>query len=250
VQHKVWFELPRDVLAIAPVLARESGPGTLLSRKGHLGYYAGRATTALPRIANLSTLAKLARASNARWLYFSWYEAHLRPELLALLDTTRTLPGLERIAVSPFPAGVLYRIGPGFGEPGWFADDREHALAEARASIWTLGDSAAARGQAVLAADAFFRGDYRGAVALAREVRREMPGDSLAMFVESFGLARLAGLGEDSPRVKALEADPSFGWLARERPRPKSIEPRPTSHAGSTPEPMPELDEEHSGYQP
>jgi len=213
VQHRVEVELPRDVLQVAHVLTSDPAPGTVLARKGHIGYYGDRLVTPLPRVASIPTLAAVARAGGARYLYYSWYEAQLRPELLALLDTTRTLPGLERVEVSRFPAGVLYRIGPGFGDPGWFANDREHALAEARAAIWTLSDSAAARGRSVLAADAFLRGDYPTAVAMAKQVRHELPGDSLAMWVEAYGEAKLAGLGESSPRIAELRANPAFGWM-------------------------------------
>lgn len=238
VQHKVWFELPRDVLAIAPALARDPAPGPVIARKGHVGYYGGRAVVAFPRVASLATLGEVARSSHARYLYFSWYEAQMRPEMLALLDTTRTLPGLERVAVSSFPAGVLYRIGPGFGEPGWFGDDREKAVAEARAAIWTLADSMKARGRSVLAADAFLRGDWAGAVAMAKQVRRELPGDTLAMWVEEYGEAKLAGLGDRSPVVRALRADPNYGWLAREAFRePRTLEEHghhPPSLAGPT----------------
>lgn len=227
VQHKVWFELPRDVLAVAPAVAHDGLPGPVIARKGHIGYYTDRPVIALPRVASLATLGALARASHARYLYFSWYEAQMRPELLALMDTTRTLPGLERVAVCPFPAGVLYRIGPSFGEPGWFADDRAKAVAEARAAIWTLADSMKARGRSVLAADAFLRGDYTGAVVLARMARRDLPGDTLAMWVEEYGEAKLAGLGERSPVVRALRADPNFGWIAREtKNEPRTLEER------------------------
>ena len=242
VQHQVWFELPRDVLVVAPALARDPAPGPVIARKGHVGYYTDRPVVAFPRVASLESLGAIARSSHARFLYFSWYEAQMRPEMLALLDTTRTLPGLERVAVSPFPAGVLYRIGPGFGTPGWFADERERAVAEARAAIWTLADSMKVRGRAVLAADAFLRGDYAGAVALAKQVRRDLPGDTLAMWVEEYGEAKLAGLGEASPVARALRADPNYGWLAREAFRePRTLEehghhpPLPTAPTSSAP---------------
>ena len=191
-QARVARELPRDVLQLAPVLAAQP-PGAVMARKGHLGYHAGREVVAFPRTGDPAALAGAAAASGARYLYYSWYEARLRPEFLCLLDTTRTLPGLARVGVSAFPAAVLYRIGPGFGSAGWFDDPRQRAVSEARAAIWALTDSAAARGHALLAADAFLQGDARLARMHARAALALRPDETLARQVDSLARARPDG---------------------------------------------------------
>ena len=186
-QATIHRELPRDVLALA--LAALDEPGRVMSRKGHIGYYARRDVAAFPRVADLEALGAVARREQARFLYYSWYEARMRPEFLCLLDTTRVLPGLERIAVQAMPPGVLYRILPEFGRPGWYGDTRERAVSEARGAVWALSDSAGARGLAVLAADAYLRGEMRRARELARASFAVLPGQGLALRIDS--LARV-----------------------------------------------------------
>jgi 4-amino-4-deoxy-L-arabinose transferase-like glycosyltransferase len=185
VQREIHRELPRDVLALAPALAALDEPGTVMSRKGHIGYYARRTVAAFPRVPDVAALGDAAHKAEARFLYYSWYEAQMRPEFLCLLDTTRVLPGLERVAVRAMPPAVLYRVGPGFGEPGWYADSRERAVSEARAAIWALSDSAGARGLAVLAADAYLRGEMERARRFARGSLEVLPDEKLAARIDS-----------------------------------------------------------------
>ena len=57
----------------------------LISRKGHVGYYAGIETVEFPRVATLEALGDYAHRAKANFLYYSWYECFLRPEFSFLL---------------------------------------------------------------------------------------------------------------------------------------------------------------------
>jgi hypothetical protein len=124
-QARAIDQLPTEVLDAAKVLRELRRPGDrIIARKSHIAYYGGVEPLPFPFADSLGPLAASARASRARWLYFSWPEAQTRPSLFALLDTTARIPGLTpRAVTSPDPA-VLYEIGPGFGQvPAWWAND-------------------------------------------------------------------------------------------------------------------------------
>jgi hypothetical protein len=126
-----------------------------LSRKWHVAYYAGMTSVPFPRLRTLPELGEWCRERRVDYLYFSWYEAELRPEFWALLDTTLQLPGLSVIHTTEHHPSVLYRVGSDFGRvPEWFADDVTRNLQAARAQIRVLGPDQAWPARILLGADA------------------------------------------------------------------------------------------------
>jgi hypothetical protein len=133
------------VLYQLPVEAREAGerirplvrPGDkVLARKPHFAWYAGMTPLTLPLTDTLAAWGDAARRTGARWLYFSWPEAEMRPKFEWLLDSTSRAPGLTvRAATEHWPA-LVYEIGPDFGrEPDWIGLDTLVALHRARARV-------------------------------------------------------------------------------------------------------------------
>ncbi|MBI1796061.1 MAG: glycosyltransferase family 39 protein [Candidatus Eisenbacteria bacterium] len=136
-QAGVIRQLPVEVLQIARTLRAEARPGdAVISRKPHIAFHAGLHSIAFPFTRTLPELADYARAHGARWLYFSWPEAEMRPDYSYLLDTSAVVPGLTvRRATTDHPA-VLYAIGPEFGAvPAWVRNDTLLAFHTARARL-------------------------------------------------------------------------------------------------------------------
>jgi 4-amino-4-deoxy-L-arabinose transferase-like glycosyltransferase len=133
------------VLYQLPVEAREAGeqirpfvhPGDkVMARKPHFAWYAGMTPLTLPLADTLATWGDAAKRTGARWLYFSWPEAEMRPRFEWLLDSTSRAPGLTvRAATTHWPA-VVYEVGPDFGRvPEWMGLDTLVALHRARARV-------------------------------------------------------------------------------------------------------------------
>jgi len=113
----------------------------VVARKGQIGYYSGTDVATFPRVTTLAELARECRKRNADFLYFSWYEAELRPEFWYPLDTSGTVPGLEVAGATESNPAVVYRIRPGFGsEPAWFTSDTLRRVHTARARVKVLPD--------------------------------------------------------------------------------------------------------------
>src|SRR5262249_56087629 len=110
------------------------GGDKVLARKPHFAWYAGLVPLTLPLADTLSDWGRAARETGARWLYFSWPEAEMRPRFEWLLDSTSTAPGLTVRAATRHWPSVVYEIGPGFGaEPGGSHNDTLVARHRARA---------------------------------------------------------------------------------------------------------------------
>jgi tetratricopeptide (TPR) repeat protein len=137
VQARVIDQLPVEVLDAARVLQAQSRPGDrVIARKPHIAFHGRVAPRPFPFTRTLPELAAYARAEGARWLFFSWPEAEMRPDYFYLLDTTGVVPGLTARSVSRGHPAVLYEIGPGFGTPpNWFANDTVVAAHTARARL-------------------------------------------------------------------------------------------------------------------
>ncbi len=136
-QSKLIYQLPVEALQAAETLKRLARPGDrLIARKPHVAYHAGVEMAPFPFTRSLSELAAYAGQRGARWLYFSWPEAQLRPDFWYLLDTAGAVPGLTPRFANPSRASVLYEIGPGFGtDPPWFANDTLFAQHNARGRL-------------------------------------------------------------------------------------------------------------------
>jgi hypothetical protein len=219
-----------DVLLLAPRLAAESGNDAVMSRKGHIAWYAERNYANFPRVETLPELAEVARAEGAGHLYYSWCDARLRPEFLCLLDPSAEVPGLERIASSDAPPAMLFRIGPEFGRaPAWWADPYQRRVHEAHAAIRFQSASESAPARAVLAADALVRGDIDLALRLAHEARVTQSSLALAWRVEESAL-RASGR-EAEARATRRSAPGSAGGAIPNWPDlaqgPAPVEERP-----------------------
>jgi hypothetical protein len=136
-QRFLATQFPIEVLSTSRALAPLKRPGDrLIARKPHIAYHGQVEYLAFPFAKGLGELAGFARRSGARWIYYSWLEAELRPGYMYLLDTTAHVPGLAvRFATRMHPA-VLYEIQPGFGrDPDWFANDTLMAVHTAHARL-------------------------------------------------------------------------------------------------------------------
>ena len=183
-----------------------------LSRKMHLWYYSGLDPVAFPRVSSLAELARHARANRARFLYFSWYEAELRPEFWYLLDTTAAVPGLERIRFSAPNPAVLYRIGPAFGsEPAWLAVDSLRRLHVARAQVQVLSDRDAWDAHLVLGEEARARGDPRAALDHYRSALRGNPGLAAGWVRAGDALLEARAAYERARRIEPTSAPARIG---------------------------------------
>ena len=159
IQARVIDQLPVEVLESGRALRAHARPGDrVIARKPHIAFHGGVESLPFPFTKTLPELAAYAREHRARWLFFSWPEAELRPDYFFLLDTSAVIPGLTvRSATSGHPA-ILYEIGPGFGaDPNWASNDTLVAYHTSRArlmvnprearALYTLGLIARARGQ-------------------------------------------------------------------------------------------------------
>jgi hypothetical protein len=155
-------QLPVEALECARTLRQLARPGDrIICRKPHVAFHAGVEPVAFPFAGNLADLAATARQQGARWLYFSWPEAEMRPGFRYLLDTTAAVPGLTIRRATTRPA-VLYEIGPSFGaDPAWLANDTLLTWHSARAQLRI--DPGDAKALATLGAVAFDRHDYPAA---------------------------------------------------------------------------------------
>jgi hypothetical protein len=162
-------QLPTEVLESAGPLRERAAPGDrIIARKPHIAYYGGVVAAPFPFATDLAGLAEAARATRARWLFFSIYEARTRPELAFLLDTTGTVPGLTPRVVTRSHPAVLYEIGTDFGRaPDWFGNDTLRTVHAARARL--LIEPRDVRALQVLAAFAVLRGQPEAA---RRELER------------------------------------------------------------------------------
>ena len=212
IQRTVQRETPREVIAAGQALRSLAPRGAaVIARKGHIAYYSDRLVLPFPRVRSLPELAAYARANGAEYLYFSWLETQMRPELAYMLDPTAAIPGLTIVHSSERKPAILYRIGPDFGRaPDWIANDFQRSLHTARAIVRVQGDQAPVTNRAVLAIDAVLRQDWEEALHYTSSVIATDPNHALAWAVRGETLRRLHRLDEArSAFHRAIELDPS-----------------------------------------
>lgn len=210
-QQQVNATLPVEVLAAAAALEKTSQPGDrVMTRKAHIGYYAGRPTVAFPRLGTLAELGIYCRARGVDYIYFSWYEARLRPEFIFLIDSTAVVPGLTRVFDTARAPSVLYRVGPEFGsDPPWFRDARATALHRARGSIRALPAPEAAPSRVALAAYALDQGRPAEALAHLRIALPHRRDDPATWELEGHALRALGRMPEAIAAYRnAIALDP------------------------------------------
>ncbi len=215
-------QLPVEVLEAARQVRPHLRAGDkVLARKPHFGWYAGMETASLPLADTLSQWAAAAHREQARWLYFSWPEAQLRPRFEWLLDTTSAAPGLAvRAATAHWPA-VVYEIGEGFGnEPAWMANDT--LIAEHRARARVLYDSRARQPRVFLAMHEMSLGNHDAAQGYLDQLLGIDPADPEVLLMAAdnrLALRDPAGAVEyydrlDRVRPGLAEAQVGRGWAA------------------------------------
>lgn len=211
-QRSLARETPREVIAAGQALASVGDPDSpVIARKGHIGYYSGHRVVPFPRVRTLRELGDYARRNDARYLYFSWFETQMRPELAYLLDPTAEVPGLSIVHSSDSKPAILFRIGPELGRaPEWIANDFQKSVHTARAIVRVQGESAPASHRAVLAIDALLRQEWSEALDFARGLTEEDPQHALAWAVQGEALRRLTRYDEARTAFhRAIELDPS-----------------------------------------
>jgi len=134
--RRLLTQLPVEVLECAESLRERRQPGDrVVCRKPHIAFHGGVEALPFPFTQSLPDLAAYARRHGARWLYFSWPEAEMRPAYWYLLDSTAAVPGLTLRRATARPA-ILYEIGPDFGRtPAWFDNDTLRARHTLRARL-------------------------------------------------------------------------------------------------------------------
>lgn len=210
---RVINQLPIEVLSAAEQIRPLVRPGDkVLARKPHFAWYAGLTPLTLPLADTLSQWGDDARKMGARWLYFSWPEAQLRPRFEWLLDSTSAAPGLTvRAATDRWPS-VVYEIGPAFGqEPAWVGNDTLEAVHRARARVLTNDRNTEAR--AFLAMHEFGAGNHDEAQRYIDQL--------LVLAPDNLDILMLAA----ENRLQLQDADGALGYYERvERVRPGTAE--------------------------
>lgn len=215
-------QLPVEVLDAARQVKPYLKPGDkVMARKPHFGWYAGMETAVMPLSDTLSQWSDAAKRVHARWIYFSWPEAQMRPRFEWLLDTTSATPGLTvRAATRHWPA-VVYEIGEGFGtEPAWMTSDTLAAVHRARARA--LRDDHAREPRAFLAMYEMGQGNHAAAQGYLDQLLSIDPTDAEALLMAADN--RLAvqdptGALEYHDRLERVrpgmaEAQVIRGWVA------------------------------------
>ena len=207
-----WTHAQRQVSQL-PVEARKAAdlvrplvrPGDrVMARKPHFGWYAGMETAAFPLEDSLATIAAAARRQGARWLYFSWPEAQLRPRYEWLLDTSAVVPGLTPRAVIAKNPAVVYEIGPEFGrDPGWLASDTLLAVHRARARRMMFTREVDAR--FFLADWERAHGRYEAAQPILEELLAIRPEDPDALLMAAENLLKLERADEADRLLERVE---------------------------------------------
>ena len=206
VQQRVFNQLPVEVLEVARQAKPLLRPGDkVIARKPHFAWHAGLGPVAFPFADSLSQLAAAAREHGARWLYFSWPEAEMRPDFDYLLDTTGVVPGLTPRASNKRWPAVLYEIGPEFGrDPEWLSDSHVVGVhrARARAAI-SLVDW---RARVVVALDEQAHGRFEDAQVLLDEAARLAPNEPEVLFVLGDNLLRTDRAAEAATVFDRIES--------------------------------------------
>ena len=246
-QRSCYAAMPLEAKAAGEML-RRLGPadGRVLARKGHVAYYAGMSVVPFPIVSSLSSLASYARGRRASYLYYSWFEARLRPEFAYLLDTSAAVPGLEVLSATRDKPSVTFRIGPRFGEaPPWWNDEDAKSLIAARVNALLYQDERAWPALMTLAGNELRRGRLDQALEDLEDASQAKPGQPETNLLTgevlrrlgrplealaAFERARGAGLGESDVAL-------GEGWALHDLGRNREAAERWRPHIATTREP-------------
>lgn len=195
-----------------------------MARKPHVAYFAGMSYVPMGLSKSLPDLIAQAKASRARYLFYSPIERMLRPEYAVLSDSGVSLPGLEQVAYrawSPQRFYAVYRLTDAAVDSAKMARELESALL--RFADRRRADPAAQVFAAVQLLDA-----GRCQEALDRLAPLERGGARDAVVARMMSSAYL-GLGDYEGAYRecalAMELEPPAAWhyerlaLIRERQR-------------------------------
>jgi hypothetical protein len=105
---------PKEILIIADWFNKNvPGPHkeeVIVARKPQIAYYLGMDFKWIPDVKQYDELMADLKAMDADYLYFSYLEAHWRPELAFLLNAEEEYPGLRPVIFMKNPGVVLYKV--------------------------------------------------------------------------------------------------------------------------------------------
>jgi hypothetical protein len=84
----------------------------IITRKPHIAYYLNLDMGGFPMAETYDALIAEARKLGASYLFYSYFEANLRPQFRFLFDVKNPPPDLEPVMTLATPPAVLYRIKP------------------------------------------------------------------------------------------------------------------------------------------
>lgn len=84
----------------------------IIARKPHIAYYLNLQMGGFPMAETYDALIAEARKMGASYLFYSYFEANLRPQFRFLLNVNQPPPELEPILTLANPPAALYRIKP------------------------------------------------------------------------------------------------------------------------------------------
>jgi hypothetical protein len=83
---------------------------TVIARKPHVAYYLNLQMGGFPYVNTYDELIAACRKQHAKFLYYSYWEAQMRPQFQFLFNVQSPPPELEPVLIMEQPAAVLYRI--------------------------------------------------------------------------------------------------------------------------------------------
>jgi hypothetical protein len=138
-QRAVRESIPLETIEAGEALRRHGRPGDrVLARKAHAAYAAGMEPVLFPAVGTLDSLGAVCRSRGVDYLYYSWYEARLRPAFAYLLDTSAVVPGLEPLHATRSKPSATYRVTQDLGRvPAWWdhAEERRRIRANVNALL-------------------------------------------------------------------------------------------------------------------
>ncbi len=84
----------------------------IMARKPHIAYYLNLDMGGFPLVETYNELIAEARKIGASYLFYSYFEANVRPQFRFLFDVKNPPPDLEPMMTLATPPAVLYRIKP------------------------------------------------------------------------------------------------------------------------------------------
>jgi len=84
----------------------------IMARKPHIAYYLNLEMGGFPMVETYDELIAEARKIGASYLFYSYFEANVRPQFRFLFDVKNPPPDLEPVMTLATPPAVLYRIKP------------------------------------------------------------------------------------------------------------------------------------------